>query len=328
MKPSSNIFFKNILWATDGKSENKLVVQRVLAVVKQFNSRLTLIHVIEEPPLESAILFEKRRSEIEKNKNDLLQLQVKKSRASLEKIVATLKKNGVLANFKVLTGKEFIEIIRMVLKNKHDLVLKKAGIDEGFLKRAFGTEDMHLMRDCPCPVLLIKPKVRKDHPLILAAVDPDPLNSTRDTINRMIVDYTLSVEQTFKKSEIHFIHAWDINEGALSKYGGQAEKSAMSYRERQHRRELVDGFLDKYKWENNKPKIHILKGNPKKLIPKLAKDLNAGLVVMGTVCRTGIPGLIIGNTAETVMHNLECSILAIKPQKFVSNVTLKKIKSY
>ena len=102
----------------------------------------------------------------------------------------------------------------------------------------------------------------------------------------------------------------------------------MEYRERQRRRELGDGVLDKYKWGNNKPKINILKGNPRKLIPKLANDLDAGLVIMGTVCRTGIPGLIVGNTAETVMNKLDCSILAIKPQKFVSNVTLKKIKSY
>ncbi len=90
----------------------------------------------------------------------------------------------------------------------------------------------------------------------------------------------------------------------------------------------MDVFLDKYKWENNKPKINILKGNPKMLIPKLAKDLDASLVIMGTVCRTGIPGLIVGNTAETVMNKVDCSILAIKPQKFVSNVTLKKIKSH
>lgn len=328
MKPFNNIFFKNVLWVTDGKNENKLVVQRVLAVIKKFNSRLTLVHVIDEPPLESAIFSGKRRSEIAKNRNELLKVQVKKSQSSLEKIADTLKKNGVRASFKVVTGKEFIEIIRLVLRNKHDLVLKKAGLDDGFLKRAFGTEDMHLMRDCPCPVLVIKPKVRKDHPLILAAVDPDPVNSTRDAINRMIVDYTLSIEQTFKKCEIHFIHAWDINEGIVSKVGGQAEIKAMSYRERQHRRELVDNLLDQYNWDNNKPKVHILKGSPKKLIPKLAKELNAGLVVLGTICRTGIPGLVVGNTAETVMHNLECSILAIKPQKFVSNVTLKKIKSY
>ncbi len=328
MKPFSNIFFSNVLWVTDGTSENKLVIQRVLAVIKKFNSRLTLVHVIEEPPSELTILSGKSRSEIKKKRDDLLKRQVTKSNSILEKIVATLKKNGVRANFKVTTGKEFVEIIRMVLRNKHDMVIKKAGMDDGFLKRTFGTEDMHLMRDCPCPVLLIKPKVRKDHPLILAAVDPDPVNSTRDAINKLILDYTLSFEQTFNKCEIHFIHAWDINEGVLSKVGGQAEKNAMSYRERQHRRELVDHFLDKYKWENNKPKIHILKGSPKNLIPKLANELDAGLVIMGTVCRTGIPGLIIGNTAETVMNKLKCSILAIKPQKFISNVTLKKIKSY
>ncbi len=56
--------------------------------------------------------------------------------------------------------------------------------------------------------------------------------------------------------------------------------------------------------------------------------MDADLVIMATVCRTGIPGLIVGNTAETVMNKVDCSILAIKPQKFVSNVTLKKIKSY
>jgi len=320
--------FSNVLWVTDGKSENKLVIQRVLAVIKKFNSRLTLVHVIEEPPSELAILSGKRRSEIKKKRDDLLERQVKKSNSSLLKIVATLKKNGVRANFEVVTGKEFVEIIRRVLRNKHDLVIKKAGIYDGLLKRAFGNEDIELMRNCPCPVLILQPKVGKDHPIILAAVDPDPLNSTRDAINKLILGYTLSIEQSFEKCEIHFIHAWDINERALSRYGGQAEIKAMSFRERQRRRELVDSFLDKYKWENNKPKIHILKGSPKKLIPKLANDLDAGLVIMGTVCRTGIPGLIIGNTAETVMNKLNCSILAIKPQNFVSMVTLKKIKSY
>ncbi len=318
--------FSNVLWVTDGKSENKLVIQRILAVIKKFNSKLTLVHIIDEPPSELAIFSGQHRSEIKKKGDDFLQCQVTKSNFSLQKIVATLKKNGVRANFDVVTGKEFIEIIRRVLRNGHDLVIKKAGIDDGFLKRAFGNEDIQLMRNCPCPVMILQPKVGKDHPVILAAVDPDRLNPTRDAINKLILDYTFSIEQSFEKCEVHFIHAWDSNEGVLSKYGGRAEKNAMSYRERQHRRELVDSFFDKFKWDNNKPKIHILKGSPKKLIPKLANDLDAGLVVMGTVCRTGIPGFIIGNTAETVMNKLNCSILAIKPEKFVSLVTLKKLK--
>jgi len=43
---------------------------------------------------------------------------------------------------------------------------------------------------------------------------------------------------------------------------------------------------------------------------------------MGTVARTGIPGLIIGNTAETVFSQVSCSILTIKPAGFKSPVKL------
>jgi nucleotide-binding universal stress UspA family protein len=34
------------------------------------------------------------------------------------------------------------------------------------------------------------------------------------------------------------------------------------------------------------------------------------LLVMGTVGRTGVPGLLIGNTAERVLSKVECSVLA------------------
>ena len=102
--------FSNVLWVTDGKSENKLVIQRILAVIKKFNSKLTLVHIIDEPPSELAIFSGQHRSEIKKKGDDFLQRQVTKSNSSLQKIVATLKKNGVRANFKVITGKEFVEI--------------------------------------------------------------------------------------------------------------------------------------------------------------------------------------------------------------------------
>jgi nucleotide-binding universal stress UspA family protein len=46
------------------------------------------------------------------------------------------------------------------------------------------------------------------------------------------------------------------------------------------------------------------------------------LVVMGTVARTGIMGLLIGNTAETILDQLDCSVLAVKPEGFLTPVTL------
>ena len=64
------------------------------------------------------------------------------------------------------------------------------------------------------------------------------------------------------------------------------------------------------------------KGRTEKEIPALANELKADLVVMGTVGRTGVPGLFIGNTAEAVLYQLQSAVLAIKPVGFVSPVTI------
>jgi nucleotide-binding universal stress UspA family protein len=41
---------------------------------------------------------------------------------------------------------------------------------------------------------------------------------------------------------------------------------------------------------------------------------------MGTIGRVGIPGLIIGNTAEDVLRETRTPVLAVKPSDFVSPV--------
>jgi len=38
------------------------------------------------------------------------------------------------------------------------------------------------------------------------------------------------------------------------------------------------------------------------------------------VARTGLSGLIMGNTAETILGSVRCSVLAVKPQGFVTPV--------
>ena len=71
-----------------------------------------------------------------------------------------------------------------------------------------------------------------------------------------------------------------------------------------------------------KPLTHLLKGSARKEIPALAKRLPVDCIVMGTVARTGIRGFIMGNTAETILEQIDCSVLAIKPHGFVTPVTL------
>jgi nucleotide-binding universal stress UspA family protein len=50
------------------------------------------------------------------------------------------------------------------------------------------------------------------------------------------------------------------------------------------------------------------------------EDREIDILVMGTVARTGLPGFVLGNTAENIVQKLSCSLLALKPQGFVSPV--------
>ena len=83
-----------------------------------------------------------------------------------------------------------------------------------------------------------------------------------------------------------------------------------------------------YAWQETlnylKPRTHLINGRARKEIPALARQIEADLIVMGTVARTGVPGFIIGNTAEAIFNQIECSVLALKPPGFVTPVTLDK----
>jgi len=76
-------------------------------------------------------------------------------------------------------------------------------------------------------------------------------------------------------------------------------------------------------WQEVKPKTRLVKGRARRAIPQLAEELQVELIVMGTIRHAGIAGILIGNTAETILNRIDCSVLAIKPEGFVSPVMLE-----
>ena len=66
--------------------------------------------------------------------------------------------------------------------------------------------------------------------------------------------------------------------------------------------------------------LHLVAGDPGSVLPELAGRLQITTIVMGTVARTGLAGLIMGNTAETILRSVHCSVLAVKPVGFESPV--------
>ena len=71
------------------------------------------------------------------------------------------------------------------------------------------------------------------------------------------------------------------------------------------------------------PQLHLLKGDPRHELPRIARELDVELIVMGTLGRIGIPGFFMGNTAETILEQIDCSVLVIKPPGFQSPVSLR-----
>lgn len=321
--------FKDILYVVVSDSVNGGALDHAVTLAKNNQARLTVVEVIDKTP--SNIKLHGRFLSTKTFREKL----VAEHQQKLQPLVDSLKKN-VEIQTKILVGTSFLEIIREVLRNKHDLVIKTA--DSGsLLDQVFGSDDMHLLRKCPCPVWLIKSKSPKNYQRILAAVDvddfypPEELN-TRHLLTLQILEMASSLALS-EFAELHIVNAWKaIGENLLRTASiGIQEKDIMSYVEevkQQHQQNLnllmnaIMSKLGRNSLDYLKPQAHLLKGYANIEIPLLAKNIEADLVVMGTVARTGISGFFMGNTAETILNQLNCSVLAVKPIGFKTPVTL------
>jgi universal stress protein E len=63
---------------------------------------------------------------------------------------------------------------------------------------------------------------------------------------------------------------------------------------------------------------YVEEGLPEMVIEQTALTIDAELVILGTVGRSGISAALIGNTAEHVIDQLNCDVLALKPDGYIS----------
>ena len=90
----------------------------------------------------------------------------------------------------------------------------------------------------------------------------------------------------------------------------------------------VERAIDRLAQSAQIPKTHrhLQLGHVAPELSALAKQLRAGVVVMGAVSRSGIQRLLVGNTAERVLDDMPCDVLVVKPAGFKSKVFLSKNK--
>ena len=309
--------FKNILLFADPSTDVAVSSKWALTLAKQNHARLTVVDVVGQLPrdLQSAVTT--------MTPKELQDIVVKERLKQLEKLATPARKKGIQVSTKVLVGTPFLEIIREVLHNRYDLVIKSAESKTTAKQLLFGSTDLNLMRKCPCPVWVIKSSKRKLNARILAAVDPDPSNPEAEELNALIMDLAISLA-TQERSELHIVHAWKmyVKETYLHFPGNLRPKDvAKMVREEQNlHKGRLDKLLSNYDLEAIDHHVHLLKGDAGQVISQLSQKKRVELLIMGTVARTGIPGFLIGNTAEEVLRKVNCSVLTVKPERFVTPV--------
>jgi nucleotide-binding universal stress UspA family protein len=319
--------FSNILLVVDEGVDCSAALERAVTLARNNQARLTIATVVDEMPddMQTAL-----GGATPVAVRDTI---VAEKRDWVEEVATSGRASGVSLATKVLVGKTFIEIIRQVLRNDHDLIIKSAEVAGGLRNLLFGSTDMHLMRKCPCPVWLIKPTENRKYRRILAAVDRDEEEPVKDVLNRQILEISTSLALA-EFSEIHIVHAWDLVGEDLyrSVRSGvsHAEVNAMLEEKANARRHWLESLLKNYGAAVDKdvvdylePKLHVVKGRAKHIVPLTARELDVDLIVMGTVSRAGIAGFLMGNTAENILAQIDCSVLTMKPPGFVSPVALE-----
>ncbi len=317
--------FKNILLIYDQKTITQAIIDRAESLAKANAARIMILSVVNTNPSSISIALTDMSSK------ELFALLMKDRLAQVDTLVSTMKQKGIDANAKVFSGTPFLEIIRQVLRNEHDLVIIAAEGKGGFKERLFGSTSMHLMRKCPCPVWVVKPTKQKNYQHILASVDttsdyPEE-EQEQITLNPLIIKLASSMAQ-INKCELHVVQVWSVfAEGYLSARGGVSDKAIKELRTstKKNYLHLIEKLLAGVDLEN----VAVFKHFPRsedvsKSILSLVKNKKIDLLVMGTVCRTGVAGFFIGNTAEKVLNKVDCSVLTVKPEGFETPVKLEE----
>ena len=302
-------------------SESQTALESALVLAETHGALLEVIACVE-PPHDLSILSRLSGEGPDRLIEDAVEQTRNEVRARLAEITPSRP-----VDLTVAAGKAYLEIIRHVAQSECDFVVKNAEPLSGMDRFLFASTDQHLLRKCPCPVWLQTPKARKRPRQILAAVDLDVSDAaepeTLRALNRRVVETACMIAGA-PDAKVVVLHAWDApGEGVMRTFSGRSDASLSADRYVNEiieaRRDEMGRFLAQIRKDHGpRPSLvpRLARGSPETIMHNEAAG--ADVVVMGTVARTGLSGVFIGNTAENIINSLECPVLAVKPEGFVS----------
>ena len=304
--------FTNILYSPSSWTDDPEALARVARLAEQNDAQLTLLGVVGEPTRIQRLLG---------HADSLDQAEVANQQALFDKLqhwTAQTVQTEIEIEVAVEVGKPALAIIQRVLSQGHDLVVVNDAGDpmSPLVKR--------LLRKCPCPVWVIKP-TRRQTPSVLAAVNPHPGEAE---LNRTILELAASLVDRYG-GDLHVAHAWSLYSEDLEERGFNFTPAitAEALRDETHAasQQALDELIASGSYADAPWRVHLIEGPAEHVLPELVREHGVDLLVMGTIARSGYKGIVIGNTAERVLDEVRCSVMAVKPAGFVSPIAVSSI---
>ncbi|WP_199611079.1 universal stress protein [Flocculibacter collagenilyticus] len=189
--------------------------------------------------------------------------------------------------------------------HNYDLLIKSGNRSESFF---YSSTDWLLIRNCPCPfMILCKNRWRSKHN-VLAAIDLDTKSTSKQALNEKVIEQAKFYNQYIGK-ELYAAYIVPVS-SVLNDLG-----LVFADEEDNQAQKTVLPRLRKYVEQRGlSAKNAIVRaGDPSAKLTSTAHKLGADLVVLGCVGHTGLSGKIIGNTAEKILTHLKSDVLVLKP---------------
>jgi nucleotide-binding universal stress UspA family protein len=292
--------------------ERDAVLARAVQLAKADQARLTVVDVL--PDLRSPIPL------VTSGEERVIQQLSRDKQQRLEEVGQSLRGQGLDVTTRLLDSPSSLSLIREVLAEGHDLVVRASKGKRSRRLGFFGTTARRLIRKCPCPVLLLKPGHESRSARIVAAIEAAKDDERHATLDRQIMEAATKF-QSIDQGRLDIVHSWSVyGASILREHLREEEFRDLESRTKEYAQKQLDHFLKQYASGLGPREVHLLQGEPAEQIPRFVSQGKADLLVLGTVGRSGLTGLLVGNTAEQILDNVECSVLTLKPHGFVSPV--------
>ncbi|GAB59063.1 universal stress protein UspE [Rheinheimera nanhaiensis] len=301
--------YNNILVVLDPTSEPQKALNRAVELVRLQGGKLTAFLSVYDFSYEMTTMLSGDERE------SMRQAVIKDRELWISEYLAAPRAGGINIDIKVVWhNRPFEAIVHAVLEDSYDLVIKGTHDHDVLKSMIFTPTDWHILRKCPCPVLLVKDHDWPKGGNIIAAVNAGSEQEHHLSLNQRVIAKAQQMAAMLS-AKTHLVNAFPgtpVNIAIeIPEFNPQEYNSTMKHHHTDALTKLATQF------DIAPEHSHVQEGMPEDVIPAIAKTLDAEMVIIGTIGRTGLSAAIIGNTAEHVIDRLDCDVLAVKPANFV-----------